>query len=242
MRKPVRYYLAANVETTRLFTYRAELLAQPELPGVRENAIGFVPALNCAALVLDMLVNGHSVSTGAFINNAVSWTIDTLDELCNTAVSNFVAFVLPNLASNLSLIGAKATDITSETGPVGNFNPGTPPTGGDSAPSTSNNCAACIKVETGNRGRSYRGRNFMPGLPTDEVEGNLIDIDWLDDLITTYGSYMNSMNGDGMTPVVLSRVSDGVARPEAIQTPVLSYTATNNLVTSQRDRVHDVHR
>lgn len=138
------------------------------------------------------------------------------------------------------------TDLTTNTGPAITANLGLPLLGSANNEPVPSNVAPCISFRTANRGRSFRGRNYLIGLPGDSVDGNTLSSTYTTDMVAAYGDLQALVVSVGYTWVVVSRYSGftivagkKVPTPRAagIATPVTSVLFTDNIVDSQRGRL-----
>ncbi len=110
-------------------------------------------------------------------------------------------------------------------------------TGGVDQEAAPNNVAACVSLRTDQRGRSGRGRNFVPGIPNSLITLNTLDSGFIGSLVSAYallagaGTFVG-----GWQLVVLSRFTGGVARANGIGIPVTNVTMVGNSVRSMRSR------
>jgi len=129
-------------------------------------------------------------------------------------------------------------DLTDATGAqaAAGFSVGTGGVGGGPAP---NNVSFAISFHTALSGRSYRGRNFIPGIPLQAVSGNTITSDFITNYVNAYNAL--TPGGGAVTPswtwVVVSRVSGGVDRVAGQATPITFATNTDNIIDSMRRRL-----
>jgi len=98
--------------------------------------------------------------------------------------------------------------------------------------------AACISFRTGGRGRSTRGRNYVPGLSEDVVNGNDLDLTTLNNMVAAYELFM----GGGTFPIawtwgVLSRFFNLSPRVTGLFQPIIDVLSTTLTVESQRGRL-----
>lgn len=163
-------------------------------------------------------------------NVAGWWTNSLADQICNT----------------IEMVEVRGTDLTTQTGPVASFVTGLPLLGGNPGEPLPANCAACVSFKTNVRGRAFRGRNYVPGLPSDEVASNHLSSGWMSATLGAYNDLPASVALSGFTHVVVSRYSgstivDGkkVPTPRAagITTPVTAYSFADDVVDSQRGRL-----
>jgi len=99
------------------------------------------------------------------------------------------------------------------------------------------NVALCVSFRTANRGRSYRGRNYVPGLAETSVAGNTVEPTVVNGLQSGYGALISAAAGAGYPWVVASRYSGGDPRPAGILTRVTGARVVDPYVDSQRRRL-----
>jgi len=140
-----------------------------------------------------------------------------------------------NLSEDWSLIGIRAFDLGNQFG--AGVEVGNTAVGGVSGEAAPNNVAACVSFGTGLRGRSFRGRNYVPGVPNSVITLNTLSPTFISNII---GAYTSLIGPGTFTPgwqwVVLSREIGGLARDTAIGSPVLSVTFKTPYVRSMRTR------
>lgn len=144
-----------------------------------------------------------------------------------------------NLANDVTtlvnFVEVVVNDLTSATGWQAITTVGTPGTdGGNYAP---NQVAMCVTLQSAVRGRSQRGRNYLPGVSRDHLQDAKT---WAAAQCTTVENDYNSGNlaviAGGWTPVILSRISGGAYRALGQVTPVANYRA-NQAVATIRGRL-----
>lgn len=130
------------------------------------------------------------------------------------------------------------TSLDSAISPTATVTPEGTVTGAISENANPGNVAACVSFRTANRGRSYRGRNYVSGLARTDVAGNTIGaglagrlLDAYDFLNVTYNSLVSGRWS------VVSRFTAGVAREEGVVTPITSVVLTDLNLDSMRRRL-----
>jgi hypothetical protein len=109
--------------------------------------------------------------------------------------------------------------------------------GGESGEAAPNNVAMCVKFLTAFRGRSFRGRNFVPGVPNSQLTLNTLAGGLIDNLLSAYGMLIGPGTLlAGWEWVVLSRITAGDKRPNGVGSPVVAVAMTTNTVRSMRTR------
>jgi hypothetical protein len=100
-----------------------------------------------------------------------------------------------------------------------------------------NNAALVVTQYTDQRGRSFRGRNYIPGLPQSDLEDpSHVTPTQAADWAAVWADLFSTMTTGGYTPVVTSYSFNKVPRTTAVSTPISS-VAANNELDSQRRRL-----
>src|ERR1044071_4448186 len=142
----------------------------------------------------------NAVNLATLVGAVVNWT---QTQLC------------PLLSDDWTAVRVVGIDLTTQTGPEVEGIVNT--VGGVSGEANPNNVAACISFRTAQRGRSFRGRNFVPAIPGSVVTLNTLDPSFMADLDTAYGNLMGAgVFTAGWQWGVVSRVSGGVPRANGI--------------------------
>jgi hypothetical protein len=162
-----------------------------------------------------------SVADGQNLADAIR---DFINTTIKTAVTNNVIFTEVVAIDLTSITGWTASSVVATTGSAS----GTP---------VQNQVAMVVTLGTGHRGRSYRGRNYWPGLSA----GNLLDTtNWTSGAVAAWDSIYSGLNSAGgvvgFSLGVLSRFAAGAPRTTGMFNTVLSYRANQPLGT-QRGRL-----
>lgn len=154
----------------------------------------------------------------------------------NTAVKNwFTGALIPILSQDFTAVRTRAFDLGAADGPY-NEQQATA-TGGEASEAAPNNVAACVSFRTAQRGRSARGRNYVPGIPNPLVTLNTMDSAFIASLETVYGGLIGAGTFlAGWQWVVVSRQTGGALRPAGIAIPITAAFCTTPYVRSMRSR------
>lgn len=200
------------------------------------NAMTYQPVPNVAQVRVEGRVDGQQTINNTFWEiSGGGITAVNLGTLV-VAIASWTALnICPLLSSDWECIRVTGVDLTTQIGPTAEQGVGTAGTvGSEAAP---NNVAACVKFRTAGRGRSMRGRNFVPGIPNAVITLNTLDPDFVIDLPSAYNMLVGAGTFlPGWQWVVVSRFSAGVVRPEGLAFPVLGATMVSNSVRSMRTR------
>lgn len=191
----------------------------PFAPGVVEVHInGFLDGIPCQNVLGAKFVTGAATAIDgtALLNSIHTFMVG----------ANWYT----HLTTNYIEQGLEAIDLTSASGwtaAVGTVVPGT-----NAGAPTQSQVAMVVTLQTAKRGRSYRGRNFVAGLP---ATGLLDTKTWNTGTIAVwneiYADLVFAIQTAGWTPVVLSRIQDKVPLAEGITTPIASVRANEKLGT-----------
>lgn len=149
------------------------------------------------------------------------------------------ANIAPELSVDHSLVEVSARLLTTENSAIASFQPATPIQGSVANPANPGNVALVASFRTGLAGRSFRGRNYIGGIPENATVGNEVSGTFraaiaaaYDILITPGGPF----GGEGAFWVVVSREANKLPRPTGVATRVLS-VIVNETLDSQRRRL-----
>lgn len=206
----------------------------------------FVPADKVAEVELRYLLDSQRVENTLYFKATDIIDAGMLNALAALVETWWEDNVQAHLSSDIELNEVFATDLTSSTGPVSSFTTGLPLGGTVGVEAEPANVAPCISFKTANRGRSFRGRNYIPGIPGTFVAGNHMSGEWMADMVDAYEALNAAVSGESWVHVVISRFSgstivDGkkipTPRVAAVVTPVTTYSFVDDVVDSQRGRL-----
>lgn len=114
---------------------------------------------------------------------------------------------------------------------------GLPIAGTNGTASMPNNVALALAFKTALRGRSFRGRIFLPGLTEGNVVDNTVQPAFITAWYTFFGILASTLIDLIAWQVVVSRVEGGDPRPAGVVTQVNNWIVTNTVVDSMRRRL-----
>jgi|SRR5215212_1918281 len=227
--------------------------ASPLLPGARirsarsaerkplnlkglSNAMAFQAVPNVAQARLRGVVDGQlTINDLYFEVSGGGITVTNLTTLCSALSDWFANNMAPLLSEDWTAVDVQAFDLGSATGPSVIIGAATP--GAIASEACPNNVAACISIRTAQRGRSGRGRNFIPGVPGNAVTLNTLSSPFMIAMIEAYTLLVGPGSFEaGWQLVVVSRVTAGAPRAVGIAIPVVSVAFTSPYVRSMRSR------
>lgn len=200
--------------------------------------MAFIPVPDTAEVLLFYTLNGQQMMNTLYFSKSGGWDSTSLQVLADAAWDHWATSVMIDLGDGLVLTGTRALDLSSATGPVAEHTQSLNGSITDS-PELPQNCAFAIKFTTAQRGRSFRGRIYLPGITTArQVSTGILSTSaadaFLEDVTGAIGDIATEASCEH---VVVSRFTGGSPRVTGVATPVtgISYTDTN--LDSQRRRL-----
>lgn len=196
----------------------------------------FVPIPNAAQLEYIYTWDGQICENVLtyFINTAVTTT--NLQHLASAAITWWNANLKPLQSSSVALLTVKATDLSSQIGPVVEDTTGLPIVGTGASGAVPNNVSVAIKLITANRGRSFRGRVFHVGLVNSVVTNNTVALATRTNLRNAWLAALTLGTSPIWTLAVGSRYTNNAPRVTGLATEVTDISV-NAIVDSQRRRL-----
>lgn len=198
--------------------------------------MAFIPVPNCVLAVLEYGDSNYQWTNNLWFYKA-NFTSGDMEALADELHDGLMVDSLAVLGDGWFARGITIYDMASESAPKYEYTM-TPEAGTQTGAEASIGGACVITFYTGNRGRSYRGRNYWTGYVEEEaspigVDGTAVSAA----LVTAYLGMKLDVAAIGWTWVVVSRYANGAARQQGIYTPVTTATVRTNTFGSQRRRL-----
>lgn len=199
----------------------------------------FVPGSNVLQVEVRGTLNGIPVEITQYHAFSGSMVLSDVEDLWDWYETVWLPAYLAPLSIEYKVTELYGTDLTTMSAPTYSrvFSPELE--GAVAAAALPGNVAACISFRTIGRGRSARGRNYVPGILESDVTGNGMDVGLVNDLVAVFELLL----GGGTYPagwewIVFSRFLLGVARVTGLEQTILDVLSTTLTVESQRGRLH----
>ena len=144
---------------------------------------------------------------------------------------------MTSMGTDLSVAEIDVTNLSIPDGTMLAWSPTTPLVGSGGSGCEPGNVSFCLSARTGISGRSFRGRKYVAGVPTAQRTGNTANSGWVGTLITALNALISLLADINGLLVVVSRIENGVERLEGIVTEIISWTASDLYLDSQRRRL-----
>lgn len=205
---------------------------QPAQPGCIEVVFRFV----LFGLPLVIVIN-------VCLDSGAAPSLSELTAVANACDAWMEFDLMSVLSQDLAFVQTTATDISIETGRQVVVNHGSGVLGSIVFYSLPSQIASVVSLYTVLRGKSYRGRTYIPGIPANyqTAESNTMATGDVAAVLSEYNALTSRLAPVLAKQAVLSRKHGGVKRLIAVGTPVTSRTMQNTFET-QRRRGASAHR
>lgn len=206
----------------------------------------FVPLSDGAQVEIIFLLDGLVVEDRLwFISRQPPIDSTQLLDLATGVLDWHTSQVLPLLASELTLTLVRATEWTAPGGSIANA-PGVDTHGGNSSGCHSANVSYRVRFKgTSSTPRLYNS-HFIPGIPLDAVNTNLIDATFRDGLFDAYVNLIDLAAGFGPFPawrwVITSQIEGNAPRSEQLASRTDFIQFPNPYVSPRRRRISRLRR
>src|SRR5437867_5593766 len=181
----------------------------------------FIPVLNTIQVHIITDIDALFMENTLYFQREGAVDLFSLGGIVNALAIWHKLEVMSLLGSNLHWNAVSARDLTTISG-LGASNGAFEVMGGAATEALPTNVCARVWFETGIQGASYRGSNFVPGVPRGVVVDNTIDADFLGALTSAYNELLPIAADRGWAWCVVSFMTAGVYRTAGLVTPIVS--------------------
>lgn len=204
----------------------------------------FVPVPNTLMVEVVFEKSGEVVENTMYYERPDGWTLEVAEGFLGALRTIIQEELMPLLSTTIQLVRLVGTlldavDSFSVTQTV------SPPFGGsDGGFALPNNVAYTVTFLTAQRGRSFRGRNYVTGMTDGDLSGpNNVDSDFRTGVLAYYDTLRAVGIPSNTIMVVVSRFSgvDSAGKPipraVGVTTPITGFTTFDTVLDSQRRRL-----
>lgn len=206
--------------------------------------MAFVPVNNTALVEVRMSYANQKVENTLWVESVDTWDEAALVELVSEVKDWWIASYSTIASDQVVLREVVATDMTTASSGIGAIS-GTDETGAQTGGGLPGNCSLACSFRTNSRGRAFRGRNYVVGIPILQM----VDIDTVESAYallveTAYGDFKTAISAADWNWVVVSRFSGidpvtkkPIPRTAGITTTVTLASVVDRTIDSQRRRL-----
>lgn len=200
--------------------------------------MAFVPVPGVLEAEIRMSLDNQLVENTLYFKPTVTTPGGTPTDLANDLLVWWTVNMSPALSDNTLLREIYVTDLTTATsGAATQPAPAPAPTGGRTGAPSPNNVSLAVSFRTAQRGRSFRGRNYIAGINEPDTEWNQISAALEGLILAGYNALLTApFSGDWEWGVV-SRFANKAPRVTGVFTPITSVTIVDRTIDSQRRRL-----
>lgn len=206
--------------------------------------MAFVPVANTVLVETRMLLDNQQVENTFTIRFETAPNPSVLDILATDFRDWWISDYADLVSDELELREVVVTDLTTQTGPQFSLAAPIGTTGTITGSVLSNNVSLCVSFRTANRGRSFRGRNYIAGVPAASVVQNNAVAGYVSNVVAAYEKLLPGGGAlSSGTWVVASRFSgvDSAGKPipraAGVTTPITGVVVVDSTIDSQRRRL-----
>lgn len=198
----------------------------------------FVPVINTMMVEIRYTLFGQHIENRIMVDNGTTVDAAALEAVAIDVWNWAEATLLPDLSDELLLNAVVATDLSASDGPQFTYAPDATTNGSVTGSMLPNEVAFCVSLHSTSRGRSARGRMFIPAIPVSSTsDANNLSTVAAGALVSDVQELLNTLTTGTRLPIIVSYISDGAPRVGGpVKYPIVSAVATDTLLDSQKRR------
>lgn len=197
----------------------------------------FIPVPNTIRISLHLVMASQNMYVTLHVKKVGAVGSSDLVDAAVAMYNWWDTYLRPISSNQVTCDGATAMDMSSDSGGVYTHTQSPAVAGASTAAPFPNNVAAVISTRTALRGRSYRGRMFIPGLRGDyRANASEMDSSLQSALIVAAVNLASFFTAASLTPAVASRWHANEARAVGVATEIISFVV-DTWLDSQRRRL-----
>lgn len=200
--------------------------------------MAFIPTPNAVRVSVEFQWGSVTAVLTLWFEGIAPFSQEGLEDFGDELRTWVTGDLMPELSTEISATGITLVAQDSASSPSV-FVPIAPPVAGvgtgGSVPTSS---AAVVTFRTPFRGRSFRGRNYIPGV-TDAAQASagVLSAGTVTGLLSAYTALAVVADAAGVDHVVASRVTGGAPRTQGLTTPITAYSMDTPLRSQRRRQV-----
>jgi len=202
------------------------------------SVMPFVPAPNIIMTEVRYVLAGQKIENRIMVDNGGSVEPADLSAVAIATWNWAETAYIGNLSDDLLLSAVVCTDLTASDAGQYTYAPDATTTGSEANATLPNECAFCVSLHTASRGRSARGRWFVPAIPLAfMVDANNVTAGFASSMVSSLQTLINELTTGTRLPVIVSYRHDNAPRVGGpVYYPIISAAASDTLIDSQKRR------
>jgi len=196
----------------------------------------YVPVPGTAQMEARFTVNGQLVENIMYFSYEDSSFVELVPSVGNAYVDIIAQGLQNSWGPHVTLRELYFTDIATQSGGTATYTTLLPIVGGGVLDETPNGTALVLCFRTAQRGRSFRGRNYLFGfIETLVVQSQYLNT-FVADVLNLYETFRLAVLAEGYPWQVVSRIENNAPRTVGLSTAVTAVANTTPATRSQRRR------
>lgn len=197
--------------------------------------MAYIPVPNTVKVAMNILTGGQLCAMTFTVEKGSQPSIADLEGLNEIFRSWFDNSVKPLMHATCQLTSIVSTDLTTASSPSVTLSVNPPISGTAGGNTSPNNVTLATSFRTSLRGRSYRGRSYIVGIPTSVIQSAvMVAGSYATNIILSFLALRAALVAGAWTHVVVSRVQNKVALAVGVTTPITSYLIDTFLDSMRR--------
>lgn len=199
--------------------------------------MAFIPTLLNVRAAMQGKVNNNDAVFTLWFGGIAPADLAALQDLGDDLIGWMTTDVLPLLSNGYSLESVYLTAQDSDFAPFLTRTTGLPAAGAVNSPIIEPQTAPVIKFTTASRGRSGRGRNYLPGCPLSALASpGVVGATFRNAVLTAYQNLGPAVSAHNYIHTVVSHFHNHSARVLGVPQAVTGYSMVSDSVGTQRKR------
>lgn len=200
--------------------------------------MAFIPTILTARVALEFTLNSQAIVNTLWFEAGIEFDAAKLLDLAQAVAAWAATSLLPNLAAPIALFNVNATGQASGSEPSVDYTLPSPVFGSVAQPTVPPQVASVVTFQTPLRGRSFRGRNYVGGIPTtSQAAPGVLTAGAQGAIAAAYAALTDVEVAEDVTHVVVSHFAAGSPRAAGVTTPVTTYRVDAPMDTQRRRSV-----
>lgn len=198
----------------------------------------FIPTPLCVSAEIRMICHGQKIENTLSFLHPNGWTPATAQDLANHLLTWWTTLYRVPVSSDVTLREIVVTDISTQNSfQVTQPAPAPAPQGAVNIGAAPNNVSLTYSFRTTKIGRSFRGRNYVVGIPREHIVDDIVGTVYTNAMQSAYDTLAFSVLPVNATWVVVSKFNNKAPRAQGVATEIVRVVLVDNVVDSQRRRL-----